>query len=456
MIGMSSPVFPRPTEPATMDAVTPQQKDHQEDARQDRQPGRQRDEPQERTAERTAEPLTQHVQRLTQRVRAFDRRHPLLWDLHLTGCCVTVALIDYLGGGWRNIARSTDAPGWLLLVITLGFSVPLLWRRTHPRTVLLSMAPVALANAWTGAVLQAALLQLIVIHNIALRRPLRSLWWAAALMITPVAVAAAHHPKGSWDQQIVPQFLTIALVAVVGVTVRTRRNYTEVLEDRARRLEVERDQQARLAAAAERTRIAREMHDIIGHNLSVITGLADGGSYAAARSPERAAQALKAIGTTSRQALTELRRLLDVLREDDPTAERTPQPTLADLPDLIEGVRAAGLPVSLTTHGRPALPPGRELTVYRVVQESLTNSLKHAGPKAASTVSLSYGPATDVTLTITDTGSPPPVPPTDGRGLPGMRERTALYGGTLEAGPLPAPDHGWRVRLHLPPEEPPQ
>lgn len=113
-------------------------------------------------------------------------------------------------------------------------------------------------------------------------------------------------------------------MALLGIAVRTRRDYTEALVERAHRLEHERDQQARLAAAAERARIAREMHDIIGHNLSVITGLADGGAYAAARSPERAAQALEAIGTTSRQALSELRRFLGVLRDDHPDADRAP------------------------------------------------------------------------------------------------------------------------------------
>lgn len=142
-------------------------------------------------------------------------------------------------------------------------------------------------------------------------------------------------------------------MALLGIAVRTRRDYTEALVERAHRLEHERDQQARLAAAAERARIAREMHDIIGHNLSVITGLADGGAYAAARSPERAAQALEAIGTTSRQALSELRRLLGVLRDDHPDADRAPQPTMDDLAPLIEQVRRAGLPVHLELRGEP-------------------------------------------------------------------------------------------------------
>ncbi|MFD3626226.1 sensor histidine kinase [Streptomyces sp. NPDC058698] len=412
--------------------------------------------------ERTTEPLTQYVQRANQWVRAFDGRHPLLWDLLFTGFWSTAALIDYTGGGWRNVTHNPDAPGPLLLVLSLGLSVPLLWRRTYPARVLLVMAPFAVVNAWSGAALQAALLQLVVIYHLALRQPLRDLWWATALMLTPVVISTARFGEGEWSQQIGSHLTSLGVAVLIGVTVRTRENYTEALEDRARRLETERDQQARIATAAERARIAREMHDIIGHNLSVITGLADGGRYAATKSPERAAQALDAIGTTSRQALGELRRLLDVLRDDEATrpAERSPQPGLTDLDRLVDRVRDAGLPVHTTTEGRAVLPPGRQLTVYRVVQEALTNTLKHAGPGATAKITIAYGDRGAVTVTITDTGTGagtgaglPSAAPSGGRGLPGMRERTALYGGTLEAGPRPG--HGWRVRLHLP-EEPEQ
>ncbi|MFJ5059412.1 sensor histidine kinase [Streptomyces nigra] len=410
------------------------------------------------TGARTAEPLTQYVQRVSRRVRAFDARRPLVWDLHLTGFWVTAALIDYYGGGWLTVTRAPDSPRWLVLTLSLGLSVPLLWRRTHPRTVLLALTPFALVNAWTGILLQAVMLHLLVVFHIALRRPARTLWWAAALLTATATVTAVRHPQGGPDQAIVPVLMTFAVATAIGITVRTRRDHTETLEDRARRLEIERDQQARLAAAAERARIAREMHDIIGHNLSVITGLADGGKYAAAKSPERATQALHAIATTSRQALGELRRLLGVLREEDHPDETSglplaPQPGLTDLDQLVSGVRAAGLPVDLTVTGTPTLSPGRQLTVYRVLQESLTNTLKHAGPGTTAHIELSYEARGAVTATVTDTGRGGPVPGPDGRGLPGMRERTALYGGTLEAGPHPA--GGWRVHLSLP-EEPPQ
>lgn len=411
-----------------------------------------------------AAPLTRTIRSTLDRLRAFDRRRPRAWDAAVTAFWAVAAVLDYTSGGWRTVARDVTAPEPLVLLMSLWFSLPLLWRRTHPMTVLLLSAPVSLVNIWTGAVVQAALLQLIPVFHIALRRSLRTLGAAALVFCAPLLAGAAGIP-GIWGQQVVSYVWGLVFVALLGIAVRTRREYTEALVERAHRLEHERDQQARLAAAAERTRIAREMHDIIGHNLSVITGLADGGSYAAAKSPERAAQALEAIGTTSRQALSELRRLLGVLRDDHPDADRAPQPALDDLLPLIDQVRRAGLPVTLDLHNDPGQPrteptPGRQLTVYRVVQESLTNTLKHAGPPAdaplSATVALTNTP-THIEATITDSGAGTPrdVIPTLGQGIMGMRERAALYNGTIEAGPLP--DHGgWRVHLRLPLEDRPQ
>ncbi|MEV0223442.1 histidine kinase [Streptomyces sp. NPDC050704] len=397
------------------------------------------------------------MHRFTHWVRTFDRRHPLVWDVLITGFFVTAALIDFLGGGWLNITDNPDAPTWLLTTMSLGFTIPLLWRRTHPVAILLLMLPLEIANTWTGAGLQAGLTLLVVTFNIALRTRLRTLLWSYALTLVPIIVDGLRYPDDQGaDQSIVPQSMRLAMVAIIGISYRTRQEYLASLVERARQLEIERDQQAQLSAAAERARIAREMHDIIGHNLSVITSLADGGSYAAAKNPERATQALTAIGTTSRQALGELRRLLDVLRADAPSAELSPQPSLTDLDQLIDGVRSAGLPVRTTVQGRATLAPGRQLTVYRVIQEALTNTLKHGGPGATANVSLSYEDGGAVTTTVTDTGrggeGPLNPPGTRGRGLTGMRERIALYDGTLEYGPLPR--HGWRVHLHLPEETP--
>lgn len=402
---------------------------------------------------------SQFLHRGTQRVRAYDRRHPLVWDALVTTVFVTAALTDG-AGGWRTTAADPRVAEGLVLALSLGLSVPLLWRRSRPLPALAVLTGTALVSNWTGAWLQVAFAQFVVVFNIALRRSPRTLGGAAALTVLPMLASLFRFPHGSWDQLIVPQLWSLALAALAGIAVRSRQDYTGALVERARRLEVERDQQARLAAAAERARIAREMHDIIGHNLSVITGLADGGAYAARKNPDRAAQALTAIATTSRQALTELRRLLDVLAEDTPptaSADFAPAPALTDLDALIDGVRSAGLPVRTKVDGEPVpLPPGLELTVYRVIQEALTNTLKHGGSSATSDVLVAYEPdALAVTVTDTGRGSPAAAtaPAPSGRGLAGMRERTALYRGTLEAGPRPA--GGWRVRLRIPiPEGP--
>ncbi|WP_374115746.1 sensor histidine kinase [Streptomyces sp. NK15101] len=398
---------------------------------------------------------SRHAQRLLARVRAFDKGRPWVWDAAVTLLWTTAALVD-AAGGWRNTARDPSVPAWLVVTLSLVLAVPLYWRRRHPTAVLAVMACATLVSDGSGAFLQASYLQMLPLFHIALSRPPRALLWSLVLILPPLVTGAVRHPLESWDQRVVPTLWAYALVALLGIAVRSRKDYTAGLVDRARRLEIERDQEVRLAAAAERTRIAREMHDIIGHNLSVITGLADGGRYAAARNPERAAQALEAIGTTSRQALAELRRLLGVLRDDEQEAARDPQPTLADLDALITGVRKAGLPVRLETRDEPTappLPPGAQLTIYRVVQEALTNTLKHAGTGTAARVVLTHTPE-EVRAEITNTGGTAPAPsPGQGQGLTGMRERAALYDGTLECGPLPT--GGWAVRLRLPREDTP-
>ncbi|WP_405797492.1 sensor histidine kinase [Streptomyces sp. NBC_01506] len=400
--------------------------------------------------------LTQLINRAAQRISAFDAARPIVWDLLLTGFLLLGGAIDLVAGGWRAVAPNPDVPMWAAAVCTLCFPPAVLLRRTRPLPTLFATLPFALLQAWSGAGLQiAAFCQLIVVFNIALRLPTRQLALTAALLTGPLVVGAARFPEDNWVMAFQSSLTSFVVVALLGIVMRTRQEYTASLRERAKQLEIERDQQAQLAAAAERTRIAREMHDILGHNLSVITGLADGGSYAAKKNPQRATEALDAIATTSRQALTELRRLLGILQNDAPDdtpAELAPQPGLGELDQLIDAVRAAGLPVQVTVTGDlEAAPTGRQLTVYRVVQEALTNTLKHAGPDATARVTLSRTPES-ITAEITDTGratSPRP----GGRGITGMRERTALYAGTLDVGPLPPPDSGWRVHLHLPNDE---
>ncbi len=400
--------------------------------------------------------------RAVRRVLALDARRPVLWDALLTLVFAIAACVDVGGGNWRRIAHSDEVPVALVVAMAAGFVLALPWHRRRPLAAFAAMTAVGLVDAWVGTRLQVGQLgQLIVLFCVALRLPGKALTVAGALVVTQAAVGASRWPEGDWGQAFLPVVTGSVVVALLGIAVRSRRDYTASLVERARQLEVGRDQQAQLAAAAERARIARELHDIIGHNLSVITGLADGGSCVAHKSPERAAQALTAIGATSRQALDELRRLLGVLRDDDtdarPERELGPQPTLADLGTLVDRVREAGLSVRLSERGTPAPgSPGRELTVYRVVQEALTNTLKHAGPQATAMVEVTHPPHA-LSVAVIDTGGPVRRLPHgqlaaggghQGRGLGGMRERAALYDGALTAGPCS--DGGWHVRLELP------
>jgi signal transduction histidine kinase len=242
--------------------------------------------------------------------------------------------------------------------------------------------------------------------------------------------------------------------AVLGITIRQRRALLISLHEKAARLEFERDQEGRLGAAAERARIAREMHDIVSHNLSVMIALADGATYAMTKSPELASDATARVSATGREALVEMRRLLGVLGDESSGHPLEPQPRLDRLDELLGRVEAAGIPVTMELDGDPhRLADGVQLTVFRVAQEALTNTLKHAArPTRAHVVLRARGG--HVELDVTDTGPPQILAtgdrtghPASGRGLRGMRERALAYGGELDAGP--APGGGWRVRLRL-------
>ncbi|MGN7162375.1 sensor histidine kinase [Micrococcus luteus] len=276
--------------------------------------------------------------------------------------------------------------------------------------------------------------------------------------------------------------LTVLTAWAFGDVVRNRRLAVRALEDRAHRLEVQSRQERELAAADERSHIAREMHDIVAHSLQVVISQADGARYAAAAKPALAVTALETIGQTGRSALADMRQLLGVLRETGETVAgvpgvtdddarrpaavvaspdgrgtrlppgRRPQPRLADLPALVETMRLSGLEVSLLETGTPrrALPAGGELAAYRIVQEALTNTLRHGGPDADAFVTLAWT-ARGLDLQIDDDGCGAAADPAtrgSGQGLRGAAERAALFGGTLESGPRVGA--GYRVSAHLP------
>jgi signal transduction histidine kinase len=242
--------------------------------------------------------------------------------------------------------------------------------------------------------------------------------------------------------------LMLVLAVALGDSVRTRHAYLRTLQQRAADLEREQQQRAALAASAERVRITRELHDVVAHGLSVIVVQAQGAAAALHRHPERTEAALRDVIATGRSCMAEMRGLLGVVRRDpaeDP--QLAPEPGVAALPALVDQVRAAGAPVVLTIEGEPApLPVGVDLSGYRIVQESLTNTLKHAGPGAGARVLLAFRPGR-LEIEVSDDGRGAAVADGEGTGLAGIAERVSVLGGTLVAGPS---ERGFLVRAVLP------
>jgi signal transduction histidine kinase len=334
---------------------------------------------------------------------------------------------------------------FLGVAVAAGLAVPVIFRRANPIAAYVTAVVFGGIQVLLGLrpmVTDVAIL--ILLYTLAAYSTRRVSIWGLAVCLAGSTIAIVR-----WLNFAVPDVLgRIAVTAVLfaapallawvlGDSMRYRRAYYASLEDRAARLERERDAQARVAAVAERARIARELHDVIAHNVSVMVVQADGASYALATDPGRAREALAAISATGRQALAEMRRMLGVLRreEDGPTELRAPQPGVGELGELLDQARMAGLPVSFTVEGVPRpLPGGVALAAYRIVQESLTNTRKHAGPVASASVVLRYS-ADTVVLAISDDGRGAAAPDGAGHGLTGMRERVAMYGGSVAAGP---------------------
>ncbi|MBI5103432.1 MAG: sensor histidine kinase [Solirubrobacterales bacterium] len=244
-------------------------------------------------------------------------------------------------------------------------------------------------------------------------------------------------------------FPTIMLAAAVlaGRALRSRALVAGELADRAERLAHEQEARAAAAVEQERRRIARELHDVVAHTLSVMVVQAGAARRTLDRDPARAEEALATVEDTGRAALGELRRLLGFVGDGEAGAPMAPQPTLAELPALVRRAREAGLEAELVVEGEPApVSAGEEVAAYRIVQEALTNAIKHAGPGTRATVVLRWA-GDHLELEVRDRGGASAALPAGGHGLTGMRERAALYGGTVEAGPE---DGGFVVRAHLP------
>lgn len=378
-------------------------------------------------------------------------------DASIALAVLLLGVLQLTGPTAPNDPFSTQAvPAWAVVVTLLCESMPLLARRRAPVAVLAVVLAACVAQVSLMFAMRSDLGLLVALYSVCRYQDGRKVVWAAAASLAAPILAVFRFPPLMQQRDIVLFFLGCAMVAAIalGVAAKSRHAQLQALADRANRLEVEREQRAQLATAAERSRVSREMHDIIGHNLAVITGLADGAARLASRQPADTAEtthALELIADTSRQALSELRRTLGVL--GDPDADRphlTPQPGLAEIPRLIERVRNAGPQVTYTTDGDLThLAPGLQLTMYRIVQEALTNILKHAQTATRVTVAVMRH---DHTATVNVHDDAPPharmQPQSDGHGLLGLRERASLAGGTVAAGP--SQDRGWSVSAILP------
>jgi signal transduction histidine kinase len=346
-------------------------------------------------------------------------------------------------------------PLWLRAVLPLLLGVPLMLRRRAPLVMwaaiwaaILLLALLA-HNAERGVAFTFVLFT--AAYSLGAHAPLRRAATALAITAPVIVLIASHHGlalafhQDSGVSAVPLSLLQLVAFWLAGVFVRDRRQAASLA---ARSAALER--QAEQAAAAERARIARELHDIVAHHLSVVVLHAAG----ARASGGADLQTLEEIEYSGRQALTETRRLFGVLRDPDEESGRAPQPGIGELPALVGSLRAAGLEVRLAIDGdHEALSSAVNVSAYRIVQEALTNVLKHAGPARAEVMV----DCTDIAVTIevTDDGPGNPAPPagSGGQGLPGMRERVALFGGELRAGPRPG--GGFTVSAWLPAGEPP-
>jgi signal transduction histidine kinase len=316
-------------------------------------------------------------------------------------------------------------------------------RRRIPLVALTVLFAGLAAEPWAGTAGEgevAGLFLLLAVYTAAAHTEGRRMWLAAALTFAMYWLGMVYDPEGMDLGAMVFFGLLFGTPWAVGRAIRYRRLREVALVG-------EQEQRARAAVAEERTRIARELHDVVAHAISVMVVQARGGRRLLDSEPDEARSAFDTIELTGQRALAEMRRLLGMLRADDEQLALAPQPSLARLDALVADVERAGLPVELVVEGRPAeLPPGIDLSAYRIVQEALTNALKHAGP-ARARVLVRYGEG-EVELEVADDGAAAGNGDGDGHGLIGIQERVAMVGGDVEAGRRP--EGGYAVRARLP------
>lgn len=378
---------------------------------------------------------------------------PTAGDLALAGIFLA---IDLTVAALEPPQAAGPSPA-VTVIVLLAASVPLAWRRSYPVTVLALTFGALLTHEVLGYPEAPLFGPFAAAYSVGAHRS-RPVSTVAAGTAIGVYLASRIVNVARFGQPLItllPNIAVPVLLWVLGATVRRTRDYAGQLEEEAVRLERERDEEARRAVEEERARIARELHDVVAHGVSMMVVQAGAARRILPKQPDDATDALRSIEQTGRNALVEMRRLLDLLRTDEEgPGPLEPRPGAEGIADLIRTVGEAGLGVDLVVEGeRRDLPPGVGLSVYRIVQESLTNSVRH-GRAARARVLVRYG-AADVQLEITDDGrgGTPPTALSEGRGrgLIGMRERAALLGGDFSAGP--APGGGFAVRARLPVEE---
>nr|WP_262347078.1 histidine kinase [Streptomyces sp. QL37] len=350
------------------------------------------------------------------------------------------------------VPRSAGLPPatWAAYGLTTLTVLPLVARRRAPVAVLIAVLAAGALYRFTvdGPGQPLPYTGLVAFYTVAELSPPPRRLAVAALVLTAV------FPSVAWNtgeaRELLFSLFVFAAAYVFGRFTHTRKAYIRAMEDRARQLEVTHRIEAERAAARERARIAREMHDILSHAVSLMIVQAEAGPVAVRTAPDRAEAAFDAISETGRDAMVQLRRMLGVLREEGPgdasPSPRAPQPALAELPDLLERARSGGPEITYTVTGRPRpLPADTEATVYRIVQEALTNVVRHARASRA-TVVLDHA-AAELTVTVTDDGRGPGT--TTGLGLVGIRERAAAHGGKATAGAGPG-GRGFQVLVTIP------
>jgi signal transduction histidine kinase len=366
-----------------------------------------------------------------ERVLRVDVR---VWDSLLVALLLAISILPLRFGTSPGDGSRAVEP--LTYLLTLGAIVPLWWWRRAPLAVLVVVAACAGVYGALGYPMSPVLPLMLAGYGAAARRPRSDRQTAAFVAAALASFAIQFGPHLNWLNGLIGTFFTVVVPIAIGRIVWNRRL----------RLERERELAAQDAVAAERARIARELHDVVAHSIGVMVVQAGAARAVLRERPDDAERALRTIEEAGRTGLTEMRRLLDATPADGPAL--APQPGLADLDELLERVRATGVPVEALTTGVPReLPPGVDLSAYRIVQEALTNTLKHGGRGAHARVVIDYGDD-HVAVEVDDDGRNGSTSVGIGHGLIGMRERVAMFSGTLETGARPG--GGFRVRATFP------